>query len=434
MGTAYQPLHPHNQKPATKNPGCFLSKAVCAWLACGFLSLALLHLLCCSPAGTQQAVFSPLHQYINNTYSFVSSVPVEGRSCNYSVGDWVWAPGYGRRYNATECNAKESHDCIRNGRPDTRYLDWRWQPAAGCPLPAFDAGAFLTAVHGKHVAFIGDSMARNQAQSLICLLSTSFPYRLLYRDEGQLGKYKFWRYAFPAHDVKVSYYWNPFLVKATGKSEDETIRDNHVHLDKPGDRWAADADTFDVVVLGAAHWLLNGAIYYNGSEVIGAHNAPAELNYTGVGYAWPLKMAYRTSVERLRSSARPRTLVLATFSMSHFEGKATDDPTSCTKTEPYKDGEKDNEWVYREVRDIVYDEAEAARARSGENSTVRIEVLDVSKLASLRPDGHPGLYMRPNPFANGVPERMYSDCLHFCLPGPVDTFNEILLQILRKKR
>jgi hypothetical protein len=29
---------------------------------------------------------------------------------------------------------------------------------------------------------------------------------------------------------------------------------------------------------------------------------------------------------------------------------------------------------------------------------------------------------------------MYSDCLHFCLPGPVDTFNEILLQILRKKR
>ena len=109
--------------------------------------------------------------------------PGEGRSCNYSVGNWVWAPGHARRYNATECNAKESHDCLRNGRPDTRYLDWRWQPA-GCPLPAFDAGAFLSAVRGKHVAFIGDSMARNQAQSLICLLSAAFPYLLLYRDEG----------------------------------------------------------------------------------------------------------------------------------------------------------------------------------------------------------------------------------------------------------
>ncbi|TKW20641.1 hypothetical protein SEVIR_4G103200v4 [Setaria viridis] len=437
MGSAYQPLDPYNQKPSGKKHGCFLSKPVCAWLACGFLFLALLHLLCCSPDDTQQAVFSPLRQYINNTYSFVSSVPGGGRSCNYSVGNWVWAPGHARRYNATECNAKESHDCIRNGRPDTRYLDWRWQPAGGCPLPAFDAGAFLSAVHGKHVAFIGDSMARNQAQSLICLLTAAFPYRLLYRDVGEVRKYNFWRYVFPTHDVKVSYYWNPFLVKATGKSVDDTIRENHVHLDTPGDRWAADADTFDVVVLAAAHWLLNGAIYYNNSEVIGAHNPPPELNTTGLGYAWPLHMAYRTSVERLRSSAagRPRTLVLATFSMSHFEGKPTDDPTACTRTEPYKDGEKDNEWVFREVRDIVYDEAEAARARSGEdNSSLRIEVLDVSKLASLRPDGHPGLYMRPNPLANGMPEKMYSDCLHFCLPGPVDTFNEILLQILRKKR
>ncbi|CAN6208131.1 unnamed protein product [Urochloa humidicola] len=432
MGSAYQPLDPHHQKPPSKNHGCFLSKPFCAWLTFGFLSLALLHLLCCSPAGTQQAVFSPLRQYINNTYSFVSSVPGGGRSCNYSVGNWVWAPGHARRYNATKCNAKASHDCIRNGRPDTRYLDWRWQPA-GCPLPAFDAGAFLSAMHGKHVAFIGDSMARNQAQSLICLLTASFPYRLLYREEGERS-YNFWRYAFPSHDVKVSYYWYPFLVKATGKSEDDAIRENHVHLDTPGDRWAADAGTFDAVVLGAAHWLLNGAIYYNRSEVIGAHNAPPELNYTGVGYSWPLHMAYRTSVERLRSDGRPRTVVLATFSMLHFEGKPTDDPTACTRTEPYKDGEKDNEWVFREVRDIVYDEAEVARAKGGEDSQLRIEVLDVSKLASLRPDGHPGLYMRPNPLANGMPQKMYSDCLHFCLPGPVDTFNEILLQILRKKK
>ena len=282
------------------------------------------------------------------------------------------------------------------------------------------------------MALVGDSMARNQAQSLICLLSAAFPYRLLYRDEGPRS-YNFWRYAFPAHGVSVSFYWNPFLVKSTGKSEDEAVRENYVHLDTPGDRWAADAGAFDVVVLGAAHWLLNGAIYYNESRLIGAHGYP-ELNTTGLGYAWPLRMAYRTAVERLRSDGRPRTVVLATFSMSHFEGKPTDDPTACTRTEPYRDGEKDNEWVFREVRDIVYDEATAARARGGGNSTLRVEVLDVSKLASLRPDGHPGLYMRPNPLANGMPERMYSDCLHFCLPGPVDTFNEILLQILRKKR
>ncbi|XP_066374810.1 xyloglucan O-acetyltransferase 2-like [Miscanthus floridulus] len=441
MGPYLQPL---DHKASSKNPGCFLSKPTCAWLACGFLSLALLHLLCCSPAGTQRAALSPLLQYINNTYSFVSTVPgppsaeETERSCNYAVGNWVWAPGHARRYNATECNAKESHDCIRNGRPDTGYLDWRWQPAGGCPLPAFDAAAFLSAVRGKHVAFVGDSMARNQAQSLICLLSAAFPYRLLYRDTGPgPRKHNFWRYAFPDYDVRVSFYWYPFLVRATGKAEDERVPYNHVHLDQPGDRWAADADTIDVAVLGAAHWLLNGAIYYNGSVVIGAHNAPAEMNYTGIGYAWPLRVAYRAAVERLMSTAggRARTVVLATFSPSHFEGKSTKDPTACAKTEPYKEGESDMEWLYREVRDVVYDEANAARARSGNDSATRIEVLDVSKLASMRPDGHPGLYMHDHPFANGkTTEGMYSDCLHFCLPGPVDTFNEILLQILRKRR
>ena len=75
MGASYQPLDPHNHhKPSTKDPPCFLSKPVYTLLACGFISLALLHLLCCSPAGTQRPAFSPLLQNINNTYSFVSSV------------------------------------------------------------------------------------------------------------------------------------------------------------------------------------------------------------------------------------------------------------------------------------------------------------------------------------------------------------------------
>lgn len=434
----YKPLDPHNNlmKPSSKNPGCFLSKPACAWLTCGFFSLALLHLLCCSPPGTQQAAFSPLLRYINNTYSFVSSEPPGGgkQSCNYSEGQWVWAPGHARRYNATECNVKERHDCIRNGRPDTGYLDWRWQPSsAGCPLPAFDAGAFLSAVRGKHVAFIGDSMARNQAQSLICLLSAGFPYRLLYRADDP-HKYNFWRYAFPSHGVKVSFYWTPFLVRGKGKPEDDSIRYNYVHLDEPGDRWAADADTIDVAVLAAGHWLLNGAIYYNGGEVVGAHNSPPEFdNYTRIGYARPLQMAYRTAVERL-STGRPRTVVLATFSPSHFEGNPIDSPTACTKMEPYREGEKDLEWIFKEVRDIVYDEAETAKAKLGDDGAARIEVLDVTKLAWMRPDGHPSVYMNRDPFAHGVQEKMFSDCLHFCLPGPVDTFNEILLQLLKKRR
>ena len=104
----------------------------------------------------------------------------------------MWSPGHARRYNGTACNVKEGQDCIRNGRPDTGYLDWRWQPA-GCGLPAFDAAAFLAAVRGKHVAFVGDSMARNQAESLVCLLGAAFPYSLVYRDPDPWTRQLLWR-------------------------------------------------------------------------------------------------------------------------------------------------------------------------------------------------------------------------------------------------
>eukprot|EP01038_Epipyxis_sp_PR26KG_P006861 gene6861-9396_t len=48
-------------------------------------------------------------------------------------------------------------------------------------------------------------------------------------------------------------------------------------------------------------------------------------------------------------------------------------------------------------------------------------VINMSPLY-LRPDGHPGKYTSEW-FANG-------DCLHYCLPGPLDLFSVLLLQLL----
>jgi hypothetical protein len=61
---------------------------------------------------------------------------------------------------------------------------------------------------------------------------------------------------------------------------------------------------------------------------------------------------------------------------------------------------------------------------------LQFAALDVTKLANLRPDGHPGPYMRNDPFAGGADARVQNDCVHWCMPGPIDTFNEILLQTI----
>ena len=76
------------------------------------------------------------------------------------------------------------------------------------------------------------------------------------------------------------------------------------------------------------------------------------------------------------------------------------------------------------------EEVAAAAAASG-SSAVRFAALDVTTLADLRPDGHPGPYSRKNPFAGGG--RVQNDCLHWCMPGPVDTFNQILLQTILRR-
>lgn len=90
--------------------------------------------------------------------------------CDIFSGEWVSYP-QGPHYTNSTCWTIQDHqNCMRNGRKDTGYLKWRWKPS-GCELPVFDPAEFLKILKGKSLAFVGDSVARNQMQSLLCLLS-----------------------------------------------------------------------------------------------------------------------------------------------------------------------------------------------------------------------------------------------------------------------
>ncbi|KAG2322322.1 hypothetical protein Bca52824_015535 [Brassica carinata] len=341
--------------------------------------------------------------------------------CDYTKGKWV-RDEMGPLYNGTSCGTiKDGQNCLRHGRPDSGYLYWKWKPNQ-CDIPRFDANRFLDLMRDKHLAFIGDSMARNQLESLICLLSTVSSPDLVYRN-GEDNKFRKWR--FESHNVTVSVYWSPFLVAGLEKSGN--LDHNVLHVDRVDERWGNDLERFDTAVVSVGHWFLHPAVYHESGSVLGCHSCEAS-NCTEIGFFDIFRKAIRTTLKAVARNRRE--VILTTFSPSHFEGRPWDSLGACNMTEPYEG--KVLEALDLEMRRIEMEEVAAAKAAKG--AEVRLEALDVTAISVLRPDGHPGPYMYEFPFKNGVPERVHNDCLHWCLPGPVDTWNEIMIEMLRRWR
>lgn len=94
----------------------------------------------------------------------------KANQCNLFDGQWVPNP-LGATYSNKTCKFIEvTMDCLGNGRPDTGYLYWKWKPY-GCDIHPLDAKKFMSSMQHKSWAFIGDSILRNQMESLICKLS-----------------------------------------------------------------------------------------------------------------------------------------------------------------------------------------------------------------------------------------------------------------------
>lgn len=89
--------------------------------------------------------------------------------CDLYRGNWIHDP-LGPLYTNNSCPVlTQMQNCQGNGRPDKDYENWRWKPFQ-CDLPRFDPKKFLELMRGKTLAFIGDSVARNQMESMLCIL------------------------------------------------------------------------------------------------------------------------------------------------------------------------------------------------------------------------------------------------------------------------
>ncbi|KAF5961402.1 hypothetical protein HYC85_002611 [Camellia sinensis] len=346
-----------------------------------------------------------------------------GERCDMFHGKWVQYPN-GPYYTNESCNVIfDQQNCMKFGRPDREFLKWRWKPDNHCELPIFDAVGFLELVRGKSMAFVGDSVARNQAQSLLCLLATVvYP---LDASETKDPRFRHWLYK--DHNFTLATFWSPYLVKAintypTGPTYDRLV---NLYLDQPNEDWANEIESFDYVILSASQWFFGPQIYYENHHVIGCYNCHVN-NLTSLNKFYGYRKAFRTAFQALWNSQNFKGVTfLRTLSPAHFENGEWNRGGRCSRTRPATGREMRLEGDSLKFYLIQVDEMKRA-VEQGARRGLKFRLLDTTEAMVLRPDGH------PNHFGHWPHENVtIADCVHWCLPGPIDTWNEFLFQMLK---
>ncbi|CAL9075431.1 unnamed protein product [Musa textilis] len=333
--------------------------------------------------------------------------------CDLSSGEWI-PDSRDPAYSNSTCSFISSfQDCLTNGRADTGYLHWRWKPH-GCELPRFDANKFLNHMRNKSLGFVGDSVFRNQMESLLCLLSEVEEAVLVYHDET--FQTKTWH--LPSHNVTLGLIWAPFLIKST-----QAISKYHIqlYLDVLDDTWTNQYHKYDYVMLSGGQWFLKETIFWENNTVVGCHYC-AGKNLRELGMDYSYRRALRCVFDFVSRSDHKPLVILRTWTPTHFEHGMWYNGGICNRTKPYKESEYTADPV-----DVVMRDVEEEGFQEGVRSGLRLRLLDTYHPSALRPDGHPGPYRRFHP---DISKKLQNDCLHWCLPGIIDTWNDMLVEIL----
>ncbi|CAN6876466.1 unnamed protein product, partial [Brassica oleracea] len=365
---------------------------------------------------------APVYSPVNITTAASENASTK---CDIFSGNWVPDPS-GPVYTNTSCRHIQEHqNCLKNGRPDSNYLLWRWKPR-DCDLPRFDPEHFLDRMRNKWWAFIGDSISRNHVQSLLCILSQVEEVEEIYHDEEYRSK--IWR--FPSHNFTLSVVWSPFLLKADvfENSQGVSFSDIQLHLDTLDPKWTHQYVNFDYVVISGGKWFLKTSIFHENHTVTGCHYCQGKNNLTELGYEYSYRKALRLVLDFVADPNRKAQVLLRTTTPDHFENGEWNTGGFCNRTMPFKESEGEMKSEDELMRDIELEEFRKTREEEA-----NIALLDTTSMSLLRPDGHPGPYRYPNPFSGMKikdPVRVQNDCLHWCLPGPIDSWNDLMVEVM----
>ncbi|XP_057865213.2 protein trichome birefringence-like 11 [Cryptomeria japonica] len=334
--------------------------------------------------------------------------------CDLSVGMWVRDEAY-PIYQSQNCPFMDSgFRCQENGRPDTDYLKWRWQPS-DCDLPRFDPRKFLQSIQNRRIVFVGDSIGRNQWESMVCMLAEAVSDKTrIYEVNGNpITKHMgYLSFRFEDYNCTVEYYRAPFLVyqgrPPAGSPPEVRMTLKVDTLDYTSKLWV----NGDILVFNTGHWWNYEKTVRWGCYFQEGHTVNIKLD---IETAFQKSMNTWVKWVRQHVDSEKSHVFLRTYSPVHFRAGTWKTGGQChEETWPDLKSSSLSSWKTQIMSEAIQHLQERKNVQS----------LNITYSAKMRKDGHPSIYYVGK--ENGPASIKKQDCSHWCLPGVPDQWNHLL--------